>query len=99
MLSSFVVWARQFEDTQGTKGVEAQVTESEMSANPSSRLDIDTPTTVARITCWESGDYDMEVIDLETERMLYSSHGTLREGKPFPEQFAPFFEMLGIVAK
>ena len=70
-----------------------------MSDNPSARLDIDMPTTVARITCWQSGDYDAEVIDLETERTLYSTHGILQEGQFLSEQFAPFFEVLGMTVK
>lgn len=99
MLNSFVGWARQIEGGQVAKSVEARVTESQMSDNPSARLDIDTPTTVARITCWQSGDYEAEVIDLETERTLYSTHGTLYEGQILSEQFAPFFKTLGVTVK
>ena len=58
MLSSFLTWARHLQANHGLKMVEARVTEGSSSANSSARLDIDTPTTVARITCWESGDYD-----------------------------------------
>ena len=96
MLNTFIDWARQVADKPLGKGVEARVTESQVSDNPSARLDVDTPTTVARITCWESGDYDAEVIDMETEQTLFSSHGHLRGGNSFSEQFASFFKFLGI---
>ena len=80
MLSSFLEWARQVVAGQGANGVEAHVTDGIASDNSSARLDIDTPTSVARVTCWESGDYDAEIIDLETERTLLSSHGTFQGG-------------------
>jgi hypothetical protein len=99
MLSSFVIWARQVEASPIGVKVETRVTESGMSDNPSARLDIDTPTTVARITCWKSGDYDTEVIDLETERTLYSSHGTLQGGQNLFEEFSALFEAVGIAVK
>lgn len=99
MLSSFISWARQVEISPVGVEVGARVTESEMSDNPSARLDIDTPTIVARITCWESGDYDAEAIDLETERTLYSSHGTFQMGQNLFEEFRAFFEAVGIAVK
>jgi hypothetical protein len=99
MLNNFIVWARQVADMRLGKDVDAQVAESEMSDNPSARLDIDTPTAVARITCWESGDYVAEVVDLETERTLFSAHGNLREEEAFSDQFVDFFKSLGIMAK
>jgi len=59
-------------------------------------LDVDTPTAVGRITVWESGDYDAEAIDLQTERSLYTDRGTLREGVEMSKKFSPFFEALGV---
>ncbi|MDT4329986.1 immunity protein TriTu family protein [Methylomonas sp. MED-D] len=96
MLDTFIGWAKQITDKALGNDVEARVTESEMSHNPSARLDIDTPTMVARITYWESGDFDAEIIELETERTIFSSHGSLHEGRAFSEQFADFFESLSI---
>ncbi|WP_137940523.1 hypothetical protein [Chitinivorax sp. B] len=96
MLNKFIDWATQIASKPIGNDVVAQVTESEMSDNPSARLDIDTPTTVARITCWKSGDYDAEVIHIETERTLFSSHGNLQQGLEFSDQFADFFKSLGI---
>lgn len=99
MLNSFLEWARQVGASHGARGVESRVTEGPSSDNPSARLDIDAPTTVARITCWESGNYDAEVIDLETERTLYSSHGVFQEDRSIAEQVSPFIEALNIAAK
>ena len=94
MLNKFIDWANQVASKPIGKDGTAQVTESEMSDNPSVRLDVDTPTTVARITCWESGDYDAEVIHIETERTIFSDHGNLQRELSFSDKFADFFRYL-----
>jgi hypothetical protein len=99
MLNTFIDWARQVAGKPLGKDLEARVTESHASDNPSARLDIDTPAAVARITCWESGDYDAEVIDIETERTLFSTHGHLQVGHSFSQQFAAFFQSIGIATE
>ena len=98
MLDRFIDWAHAIQAAQtGThENVEVQLTESDPSDNRSARLDVDTPTALGRITCWESGDYDAEAIDLQTERSLYTDRGTLREGEEMSKKFSSFFEALGI---
>lgn len=98
MLNRFIGWANSVEAAQ-TKlhnDIEVQLSESDPSDNRSARLDVDSPTAVGRITCWESGDYDAEALDLHTERSLYTDRGTLREGDEMSKKFSPFFEALGI---
>ena len=87
------------EATQDAIDLEAQVTEAFGSDNPAARLDIDTPTAVARVTCWESGDFDAEVIGLETEETLFSCHGVFERERTVAEQMVPFLAALGVIAK
>lgn len=94
MLTPFIKWARFLAASKRMEGAEIQVTESVFSDNPSARLDIDTPAAVARITCWESGDYDAEIISLDTECILYSTHGVLKDDRTVEEQFLPFLEVI-----
>jgi hypothetical protein len=98
MLDKFINWARQVSVTALEKSIEIQITESVWSDNPSARLDIDTPMTVARITFWESGDYDTVVIRLETGENLFSSHGNLESELEFSKRFMDFFKSIGIIA-
>jgi hypothetical protein len=95
MLTSFVGWASQLQPEQITKGAQLRIIESEDSDNPSARLDIDTPTAVARITFWESGNYFAEVIDLNSENIQYSNHGHLSDSRLFDVSFASFLKILG----
>jgi hypothetical protein len=99
MLNLFLEWARQIQANHGLESVEAHVVEGAACDNPSARLDIDTPTLVARITCWESGDYDAEVLDIETEQTIYSSHGVLHAGQAIGQQIFPFLTALGLSAE
>ncbi|WP_146749302.1 hypothetical protein [Paracidovorax anthurii] len=99
MLKIFVDWARRVTAQSLGEGIEAQVTESAMSENRSARLDIDTRTTVARITCWESGNYHAEVIDMKSERTIFSAQGHLRDGDAIAEHFGAFLEAQHITLK
>jgi hypothetical protein len=96
VLSTFICWAKRTADACNRKGLTVRITESAMSSNPSVRLDIDTEAVVGRITCWESGDYDAEIIDLDTERTLYSDHGELRRMQAVGDHFAEFLRIAGI---
>lgn len=63
--------------------------------NPSARLDVGAPTLVARITVWETGAYDAEVIDLETEKALFLRGGVLG-GAGFDGEFEEFLSVIGL---
>jgi hypothetical protein len=94
MLNKFIDWATKIANKSAGKDAVAWVTESEISSNPSARLDIDTSAAVARITCWESGDYDAEIIHLESGRTIFSIHGNLQPELDFSGTFADFFKSL-----
>lgn len=97
MLNRFIGWAHSVETVQ-TKlhgDIEMQLTESDPSDNRSVRLDVDTPTAVGRITCWESGDYDAEAIDLQTERALYTDPRDLARGRRDVEEVFPVLRGTG----
>lgn len=95
-LMIFIDWARHIKIRKTKEMREIKLTESATTENPSARLDIDMEGTVSRITCWETGDYDAEVIDFDTEKTIYSIHGTLQVGKSMSDQFLQFFEAIGL---
>jgi hypothetical protein len=95
VLNSFVKWARQVSNGADLN-VDTKVTEGGPSDNLSARLDVDTPSAVGRITFWESGDYDAEVIDIQSELTSFSMHGHLQEGCSFWEEFSSFLSVLGL---
>ena len=94
MLERFFAWANRVAGERVGKDFSAQVFESKMSDNPSARLDIDTSTAVARATFWSSGEYDAEVISVETGLTIFSAHGNVQNESQFSDAFADFFRSL-----
>src|SRR5688572_9261850 len=43
--------------------------------NPSITLDVDSGSHLGRITVWESGEWFMEVLSIQTEKTVVSSYG------------------------
>ena len=99
MLNVFIEWASSVAASQSGDTIEAHVTISRESDNPSARLDFDTPTAVARITFWESGRYDAEIIDIDSEQQMYASSGVLHTQEALPQLFSTFFDVLGTGTK
>ena len=72
-LKVFNKWAQYYTQALQTDGVSIEITKSPLSDNPSTRLDIEMPSSIGRITFWSSGDFNEEVIDVETEKTIFSS--------------------------
>ncbi|MQA22817.1 immunity protein TriTu family protein [Rugamonas rivuli] len=56
-------------------GIQAELTIAPNSDNPSARIDFDTRERLGRITCWDSGDFYAEIIDVESGDDLYEQRG------------------------
>ncbi|MET0268414.1 MAG: hypothetical protein ABW202_22710 [Duganella sp.] len=56
-------------------GVAASLTSGGQTADPAARLDFDAPTRIGRITCWDSGSFYAEVLDVESGDNLLGQHG------------------------
>ena len=55
--------------------------------NPAMRLDFQSPLHVGRVTVWESGACDMEVLDVATGDMVFYEHHELAAEKEFHEVY------------
>lgn len=63
----------------------------------SARVDADAPSAMGRVTCWESGDYYAEVLDIETSSTIYSDHGTFDSAPLMQEKLFPFLRAMGFL--
>ena len=88
MLQQFLAWAKSVPN--------AQVTTAAPSNNLSARIDLDSPSAIGRVTCWETGDYHAEVLDAESGRTIYSHNGTLNSANQLQMQFLPFMQAMGL---
>jgi hypothetical protein len=96
MLDTFLEWANSKITELTSYGFEGRLTIGEDCSNRSARLDIDTENSVARITFWNSGDVDLEVIDVDLERTIYSKQSHIAEAISLDREFHDFFAALGI---
>lgn len=94
MLKQFIAWTEKIKINNINNEFSVFIKESELSNNPSARIDIDTPTKIARITVWASGSYEAEIIDIETELTIFSDSGIAEENFNYSSQFAHFLEKL-----
>lgn len=93
MLSRFHAWATAL--LAGLpQGVAAGLNVCPPSANPAIRLELDTPTALASLVCWESGNYAAEVLDVRTEQYRCQRLGEFSPDFPLSEQLNDFLTAL-----
>jgi hypothetical protein len=65
------------------KRIDYRLTYGEPTAKPLMFMDYDTPSAVGRVTLWESGECDMEVLDAETGEDLLREHHEFSDAEAF----------------
>jgi hypothetical protein len=95
MLNAFCRWA---EETMTLLPSEvcAALTVGPESNNRSARLDFDAPARAGRVTCWDSGSFDAEIIDIESGHDLFDLHGEFKSSIAMKNLLRPFLDQLGI---
>lgn len=71
----FSKWFDSFANSIALQGCEVEVEPCQDSPNAALRMDIGTPSLLARLVVWDSGDYDVEVIDAGSGDNIYRRNG------------------------
>lgn len=74
--------------------ISIETTISLPSDNSSARVDLDTGTAMARITIWQSGSCDMEVLDVNSGNTVFQKHVELSKFDELEEKAIDFFRIL-----
>ncbi|MHA4868515.1 immunity protein TriTu family protein [Duganella sp. PWIR1] len=98
MLNIFCLWAQQTIAALPA-GVKAQLTLGVESENSSARLDFDAPARLARVTCWNSGNFHLEILDVESGRDVLDQHGKIDSSTALNRSFQSFLDALGIALR
>jgi hypothetical protein len=96
MLDIFCLWAQQTM-AKLPAGVQAELTVGTESDNRSARLDLDVPAQIGRVTCWDSGNFHLEILDVRSGHEILEQHGRADTPAAFDRSFAPFLRQLGVV--
>jgi hypothetical protein len=95
MLDALRSWAEMHNASLAAHGVHVQTSIGGDSPNPGKFLDFDSTQFMGRISCWESGECDLEVVDVGTGKTIYSDHQILTMPRGFTQAFRGFLQILG----
>jgi hypothetical protein len=96
MLDEFLIWASATKTDLQSFGVKVIITVGEASSNSSARLDVECDRCLGRITVWNGGDIDMEVIEAEDGATIFSRQASFSMPYEFDRWFSDFFGEFGI---
>ena len=94
MLDALRSWAEIEHDSIAAHGMHLETSMGGDSPNPGMRLDFDSTQFIGRITCWESGECELELIDVDTEETIYSENQTLTMTADFADAFRDFLRVM-----
>ncbi|MEG3991660.1 hypothetical protein QUA13_32025 [Microcoleus sp. S28C3] len=65
-------------------------------AQQSLSLDLDSDNYIARITLWESGDSQLQILDIVSEKMVFDEYLKIQANFNFSKAFENFFNILNL---
>nr|WP_315401470.1 hypothetical protein [uncultured Duganella sp.] len=93
MLNIFYHWAEKT-IPRLPAGVDAQLTRGAESDNRAARIDFDTPASMGRITCWNSGNFYAEIVDGRSGRTILARHGKVDSAAALSDLLRTFLAQL-----
>ncbi|MFC0228475.1 immunity protein TriTu family protein [Serratia aquatilis] len=94
MLNLFCKWAEAKASKLNSDGFISRLHINKSSDNSSAYLDLDGETSIARITFWNSGDVYLEVLDINTEKSIYSNNFRLNDFNDIDVFLCDFFKKI-----
>lgn len=95
IIDKFEEWLRFNEPQLKDKNIRIEITRPEVSSNKESAyVDIDTDSLIARVTLWDTGECDMEIIDPETDETTLYRHVIFQSTEGMSSGLKTFFEQL-----
>ncbi len=95
MINNFKIWIKENTERLEKKDINIiEVVESTLTINnPSIRVDNTTKSHYGRITLWESGDTDIEILDIDSSDTVCYEHFTVNDSN-FEIYFEKYFNSL-----
>ena len=95
MIDVFEGWIRAKKDWFEKMGLQYEVTKSPLHIDkPSERIDFDNEKFLSRITVWETGECNLEVLDVETGMTILDSDFVLQPNNVLDVCFQEFFNII-----
>ncbi|MGL6234240.1 MAG: immunity protein TriTu family protein [Segniliparus sp.] len=98
MINDYVAqWFAQNEDRFGSLGLTASISVSEgMGSLPkaSVKIDLDSAARLGTITCWSTGETNLDVVEIESEEMVASKYFELEQEEETLEVLDNFVKLV-----
>lgn len=95
MLTQFENWMQEKRQEIENWGYQLEIVKSPSDVvEQSLRLDSDSDNYIARITLWDSGDSQQEIIDVVSEQMVFDEYFKISANFNFSKDFEKFFNIL-----
>jgi len=95
MLTQFKNWMQEKRQEIENWGYQLEIVKSPSDVvEQSLRLDLDSDNYIARITLWDSGDSQQEIIDVVSEQMVFDEYFKISANFNFSKDFEKFFNIL-----
>lgn len=95
MLTQFENWMQEKRQEIENWGYQLEIVKSPSDVvEQSLRLDLDSDNYIARITLWDSGDSQQEIIDIVSEQMVFDKYFKISANFNFSKDFEKFFNIL-----
>jgi hypothetical protein len=95
MLTQFESWIQQKRQEIESWGYQLEIVKSPSNViQKSLRLDLDSDNYIARITLWDSGDSQLEIMDVISETMVFDKYLKINVNFNFSKDFENFFNIL-----
>ncbi|MBE9120846.1 hypothetical protein IQ269_08440 [Tychonema sp. LEGE 07199] len=97
MLDKFESWIQDKRQEIENWGYQLEIVKSPSDvAQQSLRLDLDSDNYIARITLWESGDSQLEIIDVVSEKMVFDEYLKIQANFNFSKACENLFNILNL---
>jgi len=100
MLKKFEKWLTDKEPGLHQQGFTITLSHSPNDINkPSLRVDLDSEEYLGRIVMWNTGECQIEIVNIETEETILDHYMVISATSKFEKMFSPFFRQLKINLK
>jgi hypothetical protein len=95
ILNTFQIWFQEKRANLEALGYQLEINKSFIDKQIDFiRLDLDSDRKIARISLWNSGECQAEIIDVDSEKTLLDEHLDLNENINFDKAFENFLEQI-----
>jgi hypothetical protein len=93
MLREFENWFKTVQQEIENLGYKIEKTNSSTVDDECVYVDLDSETLIARITLWNLNECSLQIIEVNSEALIFHQYSEINSSTEFDNNFAPFFKV------